>query len=124
MMLHSTRIWVCELITNILNFVIMKPAKEIIPHLVVVIAGLVAMGACFWYVSKHDQVFTELTGIIRVTVALAASAISISLPGFVSLETEKNTSDSLWPKIKAGGALAIFILVYLFDPINGGGAAA
>ena len=98
----------------------MKPAKEIIPHLLMVILGVLALGGCFWYLTKSDRVFTELTGIIRVIVALCAASISIALPGFVSIETEKDTTNSTWPMIKAGGALAIFIVVYLFDPINGG----
>jgi len=98
----------------------MKPAKEIIPHLIMVALGILALVLCFIFLSKNGKEFTELSGIIRVIVALSAAAISIALPGFVSLETERNTSDSLWPKIKAGGALAIFLVVYLFDPINGG----
>ena len=98
----------------------MKPAKEIIPHLVMVILGVAALALSFWYLAKKGDVFTELSGIIRVIVALSASSISIALPGFVSMETEKDTSDKIWPKIKAGGALAIFILVYLFDPIKWG----
>lgn len=98
----------------------MKPAKEIIPHLIMVALGVLSLTLCFIFLAKSNREFTELAGIIRVIVALSAAAISIALPGFVSLETEKNAGDTLWPKIKAGGALAIFIVVYLFDPINGG----
>jgi len=99
----------------------MKPAKEIIPHLIIVALGIAALTLCFLFLAKSNREFTDLTGIIRVIVTLSAAAISIALPGFVNLESEKNTSDTLWPKIKAGGALAIFIVVYLFDPINTGG---
>ena len=98
----------------------MKPAKEIIPHLIMVFLGVLSLTLCFIFLAKSKREFTELTGIIRVIVALSAAAISIALPGFVNVQAEKNSTDSLWPKIKAGGALAIFIVVYLFDPINGG----
>ncbi len=98
----------------------MKPAKEIIPHIIMVILGVLALAGCFWYLTRSDRVFMELTGIIRVIVALCAASISIALPGFVNIQSEKKATDTLWPKIKAGGALAIFIVVYLFDPVNGG----
>ena len=98
----------------------MKPAKQIIPHLIMVTLGVLSLTLCFFFLASSDKEFTELSGIIRVIVALSASSISIALPGFVNIESEKDTSDTLWPKIKAGGALAIFIVVYLFNPINGG----
>lgn len=40
-------------------------------------------------------------------VALAAAAVSVSLPGSIGLEKDGYT---------AGGALAVFVLVYLFRP--------
>ncbi|MEM7187121.1 MAG: hypothetical protein AAF466_10720 [Bacteroidota bacterium] len=98
----------------------MKPAKQIIPHLIMVALGVISLTLAFSFLAKSGREFTALTGIIRVIVALSAASISIALPGFVNIETEKDTSDKLWPKIKAGGALAIFIVVYLFDPVNGG----
>ena len=98
----------------------MKPAKEIIPHLIMVALGILALTLCFIFLAKSNREFTELSGIIRVIVALSAAAISIALPGFVNIESEKNATSGTWPMIKAGGALAIFIVVYLFDPINGG----
>lgn len=98
----------------------MKPAKQIIPHLIMVALGIASLTLAFFFLARNDKEFTALTGIIRVIVALSASAISIALPGFVNIESEKDSGDKLWPKIKAGGALAIFIVVYLFDPINGG----
>ena len=97
----------------------MKPSKHIIPELLVVILGVATLCLCFYYLKREDEVFKDLTGIIRVVVALATSAVSISLPGFINLETFKaSQTDTLWPKIKAGGALAVFVIVYLFNPIN------
>lgn len=98
----------------------MKPTKEIIPDIIVAAIGFLVLTSCFGYLKYHGKEFTELTGLIRVIVALASAAVSIALPGFINLDTQRENSatDTVWPKIKAGGALAIFVLVYLFNPIN------
>ncbi|WP_299684213.1 hypothetical protein [uncultured Dokdonia sp.] len=100
----------------------MKPAKDIIPDMIVAFLGLLTLILCFLYLKDKecDKIFEPLEGFIRVIIALASSAVSIALPGFINLETirENNKSDTLWPKIKAGGALAVFVLVYLFNPIG------
>ena len=79
---------------------------------------MIVLFLCFRYLKAQGNEFKELKGIIRVVVALAAAGVSISLPGFVDVETQKTSSQTMWPRIKAGGALAIFVLVYLFDPVN------
>lgn len=69
----------------------------------------------------------------RVLTALATSAISISIPGMINisyvpkrdennrlLNYEKVTDMSLLdkePTISASGAIAVFVLVYLFNPL-------
>jgi len=67
----------------------------------------------------------------RVITALAASGISIAIPGmlkvsyntdgsFIKMEgAETPTLIDKAPTVIAGGALAVFVLVYLFNPING-----
>ncbi len=82
-----------------------------------------------------DPANDEALGLIfRVLTALAASAISISIPGMIQLnytpkgdkvemmtdENEKPVPHTLAEKetaITASGAIAIFVLVYLFNPI-------
>jgi len=71
----------------------------------------------------------------RVLTALAASAISISIPGMLHInydskgngigrssvnenEIEPMTLAEKEPTITASGAIAIFVLVYLFNPIG------
>lgn len=97
-----------------------RPSKIIVPEIIMAIIGFLVLVCCFSYLRNCNKEFEELTGIIRVVVALSTAAVSISLPGFVNLETlrENATTDTIWPKIKAGGALAIFVLVYLFNPVN------
>ena len=70
----------------------------------------------------------------RVLTALAAAAISISIPGMLKLNHFVETSEkgaavktyekvgemSLYdkePTISASGAIAVFVLVYLFNPV-------
>ncbi|MBV7268468.1 hypothetical protein [Winogradskyella luteola] len=71
----------------------------------------------------------------RVLTALAAASISISIPGMISLNhkpdgnqlmrtnadgsEEPNTMSLLEkePTISASGAIAVFVLVYLFNPL-------
>ena len=48
--------------------------------------------------------------VFRITLALACSAFSIPIPGFI------NVSVKNW--VKAGGALAVFVVVYYFDPAH------
>ncbi|WP_299130951.1 hypothetical protein [uncultured Winogradskyella sp.] len=66
----------------------------------------------------------------RVVTALCASAISISIPGMLKvsynsdgtfIQTQNKDVATLadkQPSIVAGGAIAVFVLVYLFNPIN------
>jgi len=66
----------------------------------------------------------------RVITALAASAVSISIPGMLKvsynddgtyIQTHNKDFATLAdkkPSIVAGGAIAVFVLVYLFNPIN------
>lgn len=73
--------------------------------------------------------------VFRVLVALAAAAISISIPGMLEIRysNEKNGMRLLTdannepeptnlaekePAITASGAIAVFVLVYLFNPIG------
>jgi hypothetical protein len=46
--------------------------------------------------------------VLRVTLALAAAAIAAGIPGFINVE--------IGAGIRAGGALAVFLLVYAFNP--------
>ncbi len=72
--------------------------------------------------------------VFRVLIALAAAAISISIPGMLEirysrekdgmrlLTNESNEPDpsnlaEKEPAITASGAITVFVLVYLFNPI-------
>lgn len=87
----------------------MKLTKQIV---------LIAIGLLVLIVFQIIEKSEELKGITRIIVALASAAVSIALPGSINIETEENKKDKMWPRIKATGALAVFVLVYLFNPIG------
>ena len=95
----------------------------IVITIIALITDLDSKSAVFW--------------IFRVCIALAASAISISIPGMIQVNYTPSKNDKGFalltdeenkPKpmtlaekestITASGAIAVFVLVYLFDPIS------
>lgn len=49
--------------------------------------------------------------IFRIVLSLACAGIAAVIPGFLSVRTDK-----LGIAIRAGGAIAVFVIVYLFNP--------
>jgi len=98
--------------------------------------GIVAFAIIMIVVSQNN--ITMDSGefwFYRVLTALAAASISISIPGMIhvnygsdgsQVETMKDEKDKhipmtlaeKEPTITASGAIAIFVLVYLFNPIG------
>ncbi|MEM7086347.1 MAG: hypothetical protein AAF489_09205 [Bacteroidota bacterium] len=79
----------------------MKPRKEIVPNLIMTFLGCLVLFCCFMYLKEikltegeESKVFAKLSGIVRVIIALSAAAVSISLPGFVELETQRESGDT------------------------------
>jgi len=48
----------------------------------------------------------------RVAMSLAAAGVGAVIPGLIQLEVNQK----YLPLIRAGGAIALFVLVYLFNP--------
>ncbi len=67
--------------------------------LILVIAVLIPHPTSFQYI------------VFRTTLALAAACVASALPGFFEFKRELPQAG-----IAAGGALAVFVLVYMFDP--------
>ncbi len=80
---------------------------------------------------------TFISWLFRLISALAASAVSISLPGLLEIRFTKKKDGTMEiiqnkttnepepsnllekePAITASGAIAVFVLVYLFNPIG------
>lgn len=102
------------LIYLILNIYKMN-VKPVIPDLVAFLLGVIVLGlyACNDIVDKETFI-----GAHRVIIAMSAAAVSMALPGVLTLgkpETESRQTDN---KINAAGALAVFVVVYLFNPVS------
>ena len=102
-------------------FRFIKANKEMVSPLLLMTIGVVALIVCFFYLDSFEEsrVFEELKGIIRIVVALATAAVSIAFPGLLVLgkNPETKANRALSPEISASGALAVFVIVYLFNPI-------
>lgn len=108
-----------------------KPIPPIIMFIVSAFALILVFTATKEATKDSSVINKELFWIIRIVVALASSAISISIPGMIKISynsdgTEVSTSSNKnfmsfsekEPTIVASGAIAVFVLVYLFNPIT------
>ncbi|MDH3699527.1 MAG: hypothetical protein OEQ81_12750 [Flavobacteriaceae bacterium] len=75
-----------------------------------------------------------ISWIFRVIISLAAAMVSVAIPGSLTIDytntegtlkfvkdenaSSRPTLADKEPKIVATGAIAVFVLVYLFNPIN------
>jgi hypothetical protein len=92
--------------------------KKTTPFMMLIIA-LIILTIIFIYLitnAPNDKTFW----FIRVLTSLAAGAISMSLAGTINIGTKENmtTLAEQTPKITASGALAVFVIVYLFNPVS------
>ena len=51
-------------------------------------------------------------GVFKITLSLAAAGVAAMIPGFINLEVNPNVGIV----IRAGGALAVFVIVFFFNP--------
>ena len=71
--------------------------------------GLIVLILVIAVVIPHPTSFQYI--VFRTTLALAAACVASALPGFFEFKRELPQAG-----IAAGGALAVFVLVYMFDP--------
>jgi hypothetical protein len=77
-------------------------------NIVVLILGVVLVGVVLRISFAISQPNGLQCFILRVVLSLASAAIAAGIPGFINVE--------IGPGIRAGGALAVFLLVYAFNP--------
>jgi hypothetical protein len=77
-------------------------------NIVVLILGVVLVGVVLRLSFSISQPNGFQCFILRVVLSLASAAIAAGIPGFINVE--------IVPGIRAGGALAVFLLVYAFNP--------
>ena len=72
--------------------------------------GLLFVGVCLTVAIFEPHPSRFLYFVVRVTLALAAGGIATVVPGLLDLH--------LGPRLKAAGALAVFCVVYFFNPAH------
>jgi hypothetical protein len=79
------------------------------PHLIMTLlwvgVGLIAAGVVIALFVPHPSSFQMF--VFRIVASLGAAGIGASLPGFIGFKT---------PAVTAGGAVALFVLIYLVNP--------
>ena len=91
-----------------------EQVKAIIPEIILLVIGAIVLGSyAIWGAKTAFDV-----GVHRIIIALAAAAVSIGLPGMISIGKPEASVKTLPTNLKATGALAVFIIVYLFNPVN------
>ncbi|AXT19354.1 hypothetical protein D7030_12940 [Flavobacteriaceae bacterium AU392] len=111
--------------------------KKLISPVTMFLFGIIAFAVIMIITRKMDLNFENDPHFwfYRVLTALAAASISISIPGMISLNhkpngdqlmrtnangNEESNNMSLLekePTISTSGAIAVFVLVYLFNPL-------
>ncbi len=102
-----------------------------IPPFLLFIISAFTFFALFASLKNFDVTKKEVFWLMRIVVALAASGVSVAIPGMIKLShnsdgeiitTEKDqpfySLTEKEPAIVASGSVAIFVLVYLFNPLN------
>ncbi len=111
--------------------------KKLVSPITMFLFGIIAFASIMIITHKMELDFEKDPHFwfYRVLTALAAASISISIPGMISLNnkpdgnpitrlnaegTNESNPMSLLekePTISASGAIAVFVLVYLFNPL-------
>lgn len=79
-------------------------------EIIVLTIGIISMITVFITILKYPNPTKPQLQVFRVLLALSAACIASVIPGYVNLETKTHLVMS------AGGAIAIFILVYVVNP--------
>ncbi|KGL63268.1 hypothetical protein [Polaribacter sp. Hel1_85] len=96
--------------------------EKIIPPIILFLIAFIMMffiGNIIFNLTADDNELETKIWFLRVIVSLCASAISVIIPGAVNIGkqgTFKTLAEEK-PAITASGAIAVFVLVYLFNPL-------
>ena len=64
----------------------------------------------------NPQVVGNFLNVMQVILAIAASGVAAVIPGFLSVDIQKKLGDKGNVGIRAGGAIAVFVLIYVISP--------
>ena len=95
-------------------------SKSFIINAIMLLISTVVFILLFRYLKDDIKISEEMSRYLRIITSLAAAAASMSLSGTIKIgdgDTMQTFAEKE-PKITAVGALAVFVIVYLFDPIS------
>lgn len=76
--------------------------------------GCVALAAALWLAFRSDSLTDQQFEILRIVLALAGGGGGAVVPGFLNLHLEAGSKLAL----RAGGALAVFVVLYFWSPAH------
>jgi hypothetical protein len=76
--------------------------------------GCAALAAVLWLAFRSDSLSSQQFEILRIVLALAGGGVGAVVPGFLDLHLKAGAKLAL----RAGGALAVFVLLYFWSPAH------
>jgi hypothetical protein len=76
--------------------------------------GCVALAAVLWLAFRSESLSNEQFEILRIVLALAGGGVGAVVPGFLDLNLKAGPRFAL----RAGGALAVFVVLYFWSPAH------
>src|SRR5271157_5170260 len=78
--------------------------------------GCVALAAVLWLAFRARDLSDQQFEILRIVLALAGGGVGAVIPGFLDVSVKASTKLAL----RAGGALAVFVVLYFWSPAHWG----
>ena len=76
--------------------------------------GCVALATVLWLAFRAETLNQQQFEILRIVLALAGGGVGAVIPGFLDVSVKASTKLAL----RAGGALAVFIVLYFWSPAH------
>jgi hypothetical protein len=76
--------------------------------------GCLALAAVLWLAFRSDSLNDQQFEILRIVLALAGGGVGAVIPGFLDVTVKSGTRLAL----RAGGALAVFVVLYFWSPAH------
>ena len=76
--------------------------------------GCVVLAVVLWLAFKAESLSVQQFEILRIVLALAGGGVGAVIPGFLDVSVKAGTKLAL----RAGGALAVFIVLYFWSPAH------
>ncbi len=64
----------------------------------------------------NPEIVGNFLYVMQVVLAISASGVAAVIPGFLSIHTQQKLGTSGTLSVRAGGAIAVFVLIFIFDP--------